>query len=296
MEAAAHEVEGWLEVQPIFEGKGTLVEEEREAVRAAGTVVGGIAEEARFRWGVDRIVDEMMGFNPAGGKGGGVGSFEADGGGVDDEFAGGESFFKMGIIEGEGFDAVARSGEGFAVIDDGEEVFFEVLNFIEGAVDEDELGAVVEEALGGDGASGTSAGSDDDDFQGAEIEGKFLEDGAAETGAVGVEAGHFPGFVEDDGIDGAHELGGGIDVVAGFEGFEFVGDGDVDAADSGIEKGAKAFGDGLGWDFDADVAGILVEGIEGGLVELGGKGVGDGRADHGVASGEGLIEIELGEI
>ena len=77
------------------------MEEEGKAVGGTGAVVGGILQESGLRWVVDRVVDEVVGLQAGAGEGGGVGAFEANGGGIDDEvdvvgFAG-----KLRGVEGE---------------------------------------------------------------------------------------------------------------------------------------------------------------------------------------------------
>ena len=61
------------------------MEEEGQAVGGPGAMAGGFLQEPGLGWTVDRVVDEVVGLQAGAGKGRGVGAFESDGGGVDDE-------------------------------------------------------------------------------------------------------------------------------------------------------------------------------------------------------------------
>lgn len=268
------------------------MEEEGESVGGSGTVAGSLLEEPGLRGAVDGVVDEVVRLQAGAGEGGGVGAFEADGGGVDDQvdvvgFGG-----KVRGVEGEDAQPVAGAFEAFGG-EVGGESFGEGLDFFDGAVDEDESFAAFEGALGGDGLSCPAAGADDHDAEVFDIDDEVFVDGADETGAVGIEAEGIVA-VEEDRVDGAEGPGVGIDFGAGVEGFEFVGDGDVGTDEVEFTEFLEGFADFAGFHFEADVAHVGPGLVEGGLMELWGERVGDGVAEDGDAGGLVHPGVEVG--
>ena len=275
-----------------MEGEDALVEEKGEAVGGAGAVVGGVLEEAGLRGAVDGVVDEVVGLDAGAGEGGGVGAFEADGGGIDDKVEMVALGVEFGRVEGEDAEAITWAFETIRG-EVGGEALGEGGELVEGAVDEDESFAAFEGALGGNGLSGTAAGADDHDAEVLHIDEEFLVDGADEAGAVGVEA-EGVGAVEEDGVDRSEGPGIGVDVGAGGEGFELVGDGDVGADEVEFAEALEGLVDLPGFHFEADVAEACLVVVEGGLVELWGEGVGDGVAEDGEAGGLLRAGVEVG--
>ena len=268
------------------------MEEEGEAVGGACSVVGGFLEEAGLRGAVDGVVNEVVGLEAGAGEGGGVGAFEADGGGIDDEVDVIALGVEFGRVEGEDAEAITGAFEAIGG-EVGGEALGEGGELVEGAVDEDEVFAAFECALGGNGLSGAAAGADDHDAEVLHIDEELLVDGADEAGAVGVEA-EGVGAVEEDGVDRAEGSGIGVDVGAGVEGLELVGDGDVGADELEFAETLEGLVDLAGFHLEADVAEARVVGVEGGLVELGGEGVGDGMAEDGEAGGLLRAGVEVG--
>mgnify|MGYP006086615991 CR=1 FL=1 len=167
------------------------------------------------------------------------------------------------------------------------------MNFSEGAVDEDESLAAFEGALGGDRLSGTSAGADDHDAEVFDIDQKVFVDGADESWPVGVKAEGVVA-VEKDGVDGAEGSGVGVNFRAGVECFKFVWNGDVDADEVEFAEFLECRADISGLHLEADVAHACTSGVEGGLMQLGGEGVGDWVAEDGDPGGLIRARVEVG--
>jgi hypothetical protein len=60
---------------------------------------------------------------------------------------------------------------------------------------------------------------------------------------------------EGEGVDGSEAAGGGVEVIDSVEGFEFVGDGDVNAEEPGVGEFGEGLFDLTGRDLNADVGG-----------------------------------------
>ena len=60
---------------------------------------------------------------------------------------------------------------------------------------------------------------------------------------------------QGEGVDGSEASSSGIEVIDRVEGFEFVGNGDVDAEEPGVGEFGEGLFDLTGRDLDADVGG-----------------------------------------
>jgi len=267
IQGAAHGVEGGGAVEPDFEGEGALVEEEREAVGGAGAGALGVFEEAGDLWAVDHVIDHEVGGEDCGRNEAGVGALHAERGGVDDEVGAGELFAQGGFFQRDDGDAVFGAFEAVG----GEELggaLGDVVGFIFSAIDEDEAWAFFEGALQRGGGTGTAAGAEDHDAEVTEVEGEDFADGADKAGAVGVESGG-AGAVEKEGIDRAELAGGVVEFGAEFEGFEFVGDGEVESEEVSAAGEVDGCGEVFRRAFDFGVADVGAEGFEGRVVHGG---------------------------
>ena len=251
---------------PVLDADDALVYEHAEAVEGAAAVGLGVAEEAGLGGVEDDVGDDLMGL-----EGGGVevegGGFvvEADGGGVDDDVGvrgdgvvGGPGEV-VGLGGGVGVDEVGKFGAACGV-----------------AIDDEEGGGVGEGEFDGDGAGGAACAEEDDGFAGGVDEGL---QGGEEAFAVGVFADELVASA-DDAVDGAHEGGGLAEAVEEGDDGDFVGDGEVEAAEAegaGAEDGGGEVG---GGDFHVDVAPVEVVVGEGGF-DHGDGGVSGGALGHG---------------
>ena len=251
---------------PVLDADDALVYEHAEAVEGAAAAGLGVAEEAGLGGVEDDVGDDLMGL-----EGGGVevegGGFvvEADGGGVDDDVGvwgdgvvGGPGDV-VGLGGGVGVDEVGKFGAACGV-----------------AIDDEEGGGVGEGEFDGDGAGGAACAEEDDGFAGGVDEGL---QGGEEAFAVGVFADELVASA-DDAVDGAHEGGGLAEAVEEGDDGDFVGDGEVEAAEAegaGAEDGGGEVG---GGDFHVDVAPVEVVVGEGGF-DHGDGGVTGGALGHG---------------
>ena len=267
VQGAAHDIQWGGAVEPDFESEGALVEEEGEAVGGAGAGGFGVFEEAGDRWPVNHVIDHEVGGEDGGGDEAGVGALNAEGGGVDHEVGAGELFAEGGFFERDDGDGILGAFEAVGVEELGG-ALGDVVGFVFGAVDEHEARTFFQGALQGGGGTGTAAGAEDHDAEVAEVEGEDFPDGADESGAVGVKAGG-AGAVEEEGVDRAELAGGVVEFGAEFEGFEFVGDGEVESEEVGATGTIDGFGEVLRRAFDLGVADIGAEGFEGRVVHGG---------------------------
>jgi hypothetical protein len=123
-----------------------------------------------------------------------------------------------------------------------------------GAIGKYEAPTAFEGALDSDGASGTAASTEDEYSEITQVSLKGFFDTAEEAGAVGVVTVELP-VTEGEGVDGSEAAGGGVEVIDSVEGFEFVGDGDVDAEEPGVGEFGEGLFDLTGRDLNADVGG-----------------------------------------
>lgn len=204
------------------------MQEERESIGDACPVRFSKAQELGAGGLVNGVVDEVVGLEAAAGNGSGVSGFEAEGGGLNKEVAISSHFGEVGGVDGVGREALAGPVElfGFEV---GLEFLREARELVDGTVHEDELLTTFAGALGGKGLAGAASSSHDHDAEVADIDGKFLPNGAHEARAVGIEAEGLFAFPEEDGVDRSQSFRGGVEVGAGGKGFEFMRDGDVGA-------------------------------------------------------------------
>lgn len=122
--------------------------------------------------------------------------------------------------------------------------------------------------MGGDRAACATTGADDQHGFSRQFDGQGFFDGMFEAIAIGVRSAGGVG-IEADGIDRAENPRGVIDIAAGGQGVELVGDRDVAADETEFAHAGKGFGD-LTWlDFKGDVAGIDASFIERRLVHAG---------------------------
>lgn len=155
----------------------------------------------------------------------------------------------------------------------------EGLDLVQAAVRQDQAADTGARAVGGQGSSGTSAGSGDQDVESLERQGEGLMDGGFKAGAVGVEAADRI-FLETHGVHRTHLDRAGIDIAAGGHRLELVGDGDIAADEADFPHEAEGLRDPAGLDFDLHVAGGDACFIKGRLVHPRRGGVGHRAADH----------------
>lgn len=265
-----------------------MMEEHGEPVGGAAAGFGGGVEETSFGRAVDGVVDQEVRLEDAGGEDCRVGGAKAKGGGVDNEVDGVEFGGDGGFVQGKDFEAVVSAKE-LGGVKEGFEFGAEGFGFFGGAVGDDQAFAFFEGGLAGKGLTGSS-GAEDEDAEVADIDVKDVADGPDPTIAVGVEADEAAGFVAEDGVDGAHGLGGVGEFVNEVGEGDFVGKGAVPTAEVEVAKGLNGGGELVRGNVDADVGSGQFAGGEGCQLHLGGEGVGDGVADDaitGLVGGEG---------
>ena len=189
----------------------------------------------------------------------------------------------LGVAEGVGDGLVvcaeraeAQAGGG------GGEVVAEASGADGGAVDDGERCRVAPDQGPGDGAGGSACAPEQRAFAGGVAAGLFER--ALEAGDVGVVALQMA-VVVDDGVDRADETGGLVEAVHVADDGFLVGDGDVCAERVGFAEALDEGGELVGGGVPGFVAGVEVDGVEGGLLEAGGDAVGDGASDHADAGG-----------
>jgi hypothetical protein len=110
----------------------------------------------------------------------------------------------------------------------------EFLGFGKGAVEKGDSGATLEDALDGDGASCAAARADDEGVKGTQRGAEIGEDGACESGAIGVESGGLA-VGEGEGVGDAQAHCGGVEVMGEGEDGGFVRNSEVDSDEVGGE-------------------------------------------------------------
>jgi len=301
VQGATHDIQGRGAVEPDFEGECALMEEERQSVGGAGAGVFGVFEEAGDGRAVNHVIDHEVGGEDGGGDEARVGALHAEGCGIDDQVGAGELLAQGGFLQRDDGDGILGSFEAVGV-EQFRDSPGDVVRFVFGPVDEDEARAFFQRALQGGGRTGATAGAEDHDAEVAEVEGEDFPDGANEARSVGVEAGG-PGAVEEQGVDRAELAGGVVEFGAEFEGFEFVGNGEVESEKVRAAGRFDRFGQVLGRAFDFGVADGGTEGLQGRVVHDGrervfDRGTEDGETDLGrdraAAPGAGF-EVREGE-
>lgn len=276
---------------PDFPGEGALVEEHGAAVGGAGAGFLGGAEESGAGGFVDGVVNAEVGLEDAGGEDGGIGGAQAGGGAVDDEVDGVKLAGEGSFVKGQGFEADIGTLE-FGGVEAGGEALGKGLGFFGGAIGDDEAFAAFEGALVGDGLA-DAAGAEDEDAEVADVEAEVLTDGADPAGAIGAEADEAAGVVEH-GVDRAGGGGSGVAFVHQIFHGGLMGDGAVPAGEGFGAEGADHVGELVGGDFEAAVLGGECGVFEGGELDGGGEGVGDGVAEDAVERGLGGEGIKIG--
>ena len=258
------------------------MEEEGKAVACAGAGILCVLEQPRHRGAIDHVVDHEVGRQKGSGDKAGVGAFHAEGGRIDDEINAGQLLAQVGLLERNDRDGVFRAFEPVAV----EELLGalgDVMRFAFRAVDQDKARTFFERTLQRGGGTRAAAGAEDHDAEVAEVEGEDFADGADESRAVGVEADDARA-VEEEGVDRAELAGGVVEFGAECEGFELVGDGEVESDEFGAAGEVDGLGELLGRAFNLGVAEVGTEGLKRRVVHGGGKGVLDGGTKDGEAN------------
>lgn len=272
--------------KPDFEGDGTLMNQQTEAIAKAAAFRGGGFEKGGARRLVDGVIDAVRRDEEIGRDHGRVARFESEGGGLDDQV--------RIVAVGAQVDVVESEEADFGFGRDFFEAARERNEFVFAAIHEGEDAGFGEGALGGDGLSGAAAGTEDDAMCGGEFEGEFFADRHFKSRSIGIEA-MGAAILKKDGVDGAEGDGRRIDKRAGFDGLQLVRDGDVASDESSFREFIKGAGDISGDDFEADVARIDPDCIEGRLVELWRGGVShriaENRESRGFFRKQRLIEV-----
>ncbi len=194
-------------------------------------------------------------------------SGHADGGGVDDDVEGGlgERILLDGL------------GAGLAG---------ELLRGLGGAVEDEDLGALVAQAE--DGGAGCSAGSEDEDFGSAE--GQALFERADDAGDVGVEAVELAILRAEDGVAGADLGGEGVGLLEVRHDLLLERHGDAEALDGDLVDELEQVGELVG--LEREVDGVDGLAAEGGVHHDGRERAADGIAGDAVDLGGGVDLVD----
>lgn len=248
----AHDFKWGGTVEPVFEREGSLVQKEGESVGGFGSGAQGVGDQ---RCGgaisaIDHVEHEVMRAEGTGWDQACVIRLHAEGGGVDDEVDVLQLGVEMLIIPGNGGDVLDGAEHGHL----GAQFTGKEIGLFGGAIGKHEAPTAFEGALDSDSASGTAAGTEDEYSEITQVSLKGFFDASKKPGAVGVVTVQLT-VAQGEGVDGSEASSSGVEVIDRVEGFEFVGNGDVDAEEPGVGEFGEGFFDLTGRDLDADVRG-----------------------------------------